>query len=240
MVLLLLYLATGIATAIPVVWALGWAVWGAGTSLTEYLSLFGSLILVVSAFVNLSNRRGAARLALVGVSAIWSFYLPGIVGIVRIRLTDQELGLSVLLWEPAVAPLVIHEPEQVPNFPNMRLSADEVRQIKRTGITGAVLTHSANNRYGSGKKSHVILIMQRPVEKTVELQEPDSCSVVYVQDAGGWRMFPPNARTLERKIRIQPDTQNPEQSLLEVELATGATQGFGILWPQPSSGSTEK
>ncbi|HXI39619.1 MAG TPA: hypothetical protein VNH83_06555 [Bryobacteraceae bacterium] len=240
MALLLLYLATGIATAIPVVWALGWAVWGAGTSLTEYISLFGSLILVVSAFVNLSNRRAAARLALVGVSAIWSLYLPGIVGVVRIRLTDQELGLSVLLWKPAVASLVIHDVQQIPNFPDMTLSPVEIQQIKSTGITGEVSTHTANNRYGTGKKSHVILIMQKPVAKPVELKEPDAASVIYVQYAGGWKMFPANARTLERKIRLQPDAQDPNQSLLGVELATGASQGFGILWPRASSGNSEE
>ena len=59
MVPFVLYLITGIATAVPVAVALGWAVWGAGTSPTEYLSLLGSLILVVSALISLSNRRVA-------------------------------------------------------------------------------------------------------------------------------------------------------------------------------------
>jgi hypothetical protein len=85
----LLYLLTGIATAIPVVWALGWAVWGAGTSPTEYLSLLGSLVLAASAAIG--ARRVAARMALVGAMAVWSFYLPSIVGVARIRLSDRSL-----------------------------------------------------------------------------------------------------------------------------------------------------
>src|ERR1017187_1710849 len=44
----LLYVFAGLVTAIPVLWALGWAVWGAGVSVTEYLSLLGSLLLVAS------------------------------------------------------------------------------------------------------------------------------------------------------------------------------------------------
>src|SRR5678809_143032 len=124
-VLLVLYLFTGIATAIPVVWALGWALWGAPTSPTEYLSLLGSLILVVSALMNLWNRRLAARVALAGAFAVWSFYLPVIVGMVKTRLSDQELNLSVLLWTPSASPLTIHEQTQVPSFPNMRLSPEE-------------------------------------------------------------------------------------------------------------------
>lgn len=124
----LLYLLTGIATAIPVVWALGWAVWGAGTSPTEYLSLLGSLVLAASAAIG--ARRVAARMALVGAMAVWSFYLPAIVGVARIRLSDQELNFSVLLWTPSDSPLQIDEPKQVPNFPDMRLSTAAIRQIK--------------------------------------------------------------------------------------------------------------
>jgi hypothetical protein len=103
----LLYLLTAAATAIPVVWALGWAVWGAGVSITEYISLLGSLILVVSAAVSFSKRTFAARLALVGTVAVWSFYMPAIVRFASIRLSDQELGLAVLLWNPSTSPLVI-------------------------------------------------------------------------------------------------------------------------------------
>ena len=81
----LLCLFTGAATAIPVVWALGWAVWGAAVSITEYVSLLGSLILVASAAVSSSKRTFAARLALIGTVAVWSFYMPAIVGFASTR-----------------------------------------------------------------------------------------------------------------------------------------------------------
>jgi hypothetical protein len=66
----MLYLITGIATAIPVIYALGWAVWGAPIFITEYVSLLGSLVLVVSAFISIAERRIAGRIALVSVLAI--------------------------------------------------------------------------------------------------------------------------------------------------------------------------
>jgi len=100
----LLYLLTGVATAIPVVFALGWAVWGAGVSITEYISLLGSLVLAVSA-TGILNKRGAARLAVVGCAGIWSFYLPVIMELAKERVTDQELSLTILLWARSPSPL---------------------------------------------------------------------------------------------------------------------------------------
>lgn len=218
-----LYLATAIATAIPVIRLLGWAVWGAGTSLTEYLSLLGSLILVISALMSPTNRRFAARFALAGVTLIWSFYLPTLVRIARTSLSDQELGLSVLLWNPSASPLIIRERGLFPV---------ELQLIKDSGITGMLSVLAARGLYGSGKKSHVTLIMQRPVHTAIELKEPDATDVVYVQYGDNWKIYPSNARTLERTIRIEPEAGDPRQSSVMVELAGGARQGFGVSWPK--------
>jgi hypothetical protein len=218
-----LYLLTGIVTAVPVLWALGWAVWGAGISVTEYLSLIGSGLLLVAAAS--SGRRSAARLALLGTLAAWCFYLPAVLGVIKARLTDQELRLTVLRWDPARSPLVIVQQKQVPGAPDMNLSKEDIQRIKDTRITGTVSVYVANGLYGRGKKSCVILIMQGPVHDPVELRQPDASSIVYVQEREQWRMFPPNARTLERTIRISPD-------MLMVKLSTGAAQGFGISWPK--------
>jgi hypothetical protein len=224
------YLLTGIATAAPIVMALSWASLGAGTTPTEYISLFGSLVLVASALISLFDGRSAARLALVGTVALWSFYLPAAVGVFRIRLSDQELGLSVLLWTPSDSPLRIRQPS-----PNIKLSSSEIRQIEDSGITGTLSTYAADGRYGSGKQSHVILIMQGPVKARIELKEPDASNIVYVQYGENWKMFPPKTRTLKRTIRIEPEWDDPKQSMVRVELADGATQGFGVWWPKMNS-----
>lgn len=242
----LLYLFTGAATAIPVVWALGWAVWGAGVSITEYVSLLGSLILVVSAMVSSSKRAFAARLEIIGAIAVWSFYMPAIWGFATSRLSDQELGLAVLLWNPTTSPLVIQQPAQTPNTPSTRLSAGDVKQIEAAGLRGELSVYTANDRYGSGKKSHGTIVMQRPVTDAVELKEPDATSIVYVQGDHGWRMFPADAPTLKRTIRLEPVPYDPNwpgaypQTSVMVELSTGARQGFGVWWRTPDSGRTVK
>jgi hypothetical protein len=129
----------------------------------------------------------------------------------------------------------------------MRLSTVTIQQIKQTGITGALSTYTGIGQYGSGKKSYVTLIMQGPVREPIELREPDATSVVYIQDGKDWKMFPSNARMLERTIRIEPDTHvmggianNPNQSSVMVELATGALQGFGVWWPEAKPEGPDK
>jgi hypothetical protein len=74
--------------------------------------------------------------------------------------------------------------------------------------------------------------MQRPVTDVVELKEPDATSVVYVQGDHGWRMFPADAPTLKRTIRLEPVPYDPNwpgaypQTSVMVELSTGAWPRF--------------
>jgi hypothetical protein len=236
----LLYVLTGLVTAIPVVWALGWAVWGAGVSVAEYLSLLGSLLLVASGVAGHSRRRVAARVALVSTAAIWSFYLPGIAGVVKSVATNQELSLTVLLWTPSASPLVIEQWKQIPGAPDTSLSPADISQIESTGISGTVSVYTANGKYGKGKQSRVILIMQAPVSGPVELKEPDATSIVYLQEDSRWSQFPPNAPTLSRRIRIAPQWDDPRQSSVMVELSTGSAQGFGVWWPKAALGGRSR
>jgi hypothetical protein len=74
--------------------------------------------------------------------------------------------------------------------------------------------------------------MQGPVRGPIELKEPNASNVVYIQYGEEWKMFPPNTRTLRRKILIEPERDDPKQSTVRVELADGASQGFGVWWPK--------
>jgi len=228
----LLYVLTGIATAIPVIWALGWSVWGAGVSITEYLSLLGSLVLVGLGIARASRRRVAGGVALLSTAGIWSFYLPGVIGVVRSTLTNQELSLAVLLWTPTPSPLRIEQSQRTRGARDMTLSAADIQLVQDTGISGKVSIYAANGKYGNGKHSRAILIMQEPVQVPVELKEPDATSVIYIQEGSRWRKFPENAPTLNRTIRITPLRDDPRQAFVMVELSTGATQGFGVWWAQ--------
>ena len=227
----ILYLLTGIATAVPIIYALKWAVWGAPIILTEYVSLLGSVALVVSAFISLTERRIAARIALISVLAVWSFYFPAISGVARMKLTDQRLALHVVKWLPSSQPLEVTDPIGK-SRPNARLSAADIERLKSAGVTGKVEIFSFDN-YGNGsKQSAAIVVIQNPVTAPVELPEPNATAIVYVQHADGWRLYPADAPTLKRTIRIQPIREDPKQSELAVELSSGARQGFGIWWPK--------
>ncbi len=226
----LLYLFTGLTTAVLAIWALGWAVWGAGIFLTEYLSLFGSLLLLAAALM--PSRRIAARAALLGAAGVWSLYLPAMANEVRSRLTDQELKLAVLLWSPSASPLVIEQSKLIGSTPDIPLSSADIQQIKDTRISGTVSLYQGGN-VGSGKQSRVILIMQGQVDSAVELREPDATSIVYLQQGTEWRMFPPKAPTLERQIRIQPEWDDHNQTSILVRRSDGRAVWFGVFWPKP-------
>jgi hypothetical protein len=225
-----LYLFTGTITALTVGYALLWAgAVYAPVSVREYICLFGSVCLIVAAFTERPHRRLAARIALIGLAAIWSFYIPAINGIVRIRLTDQRLLVRVLMWAPSTSPLKIINKENIPN-----LSSAEVKQLRAIGIGGTISYDMGANAYGSGTRtSEVMIIMQRPVTAAVGLREPEAGSVVYLQGGDGWRMFPPTARTLARTISIQPDAQRQGSVEIAVELSSGVRQGFSV-WNFPA------
>ena len=230
-----LYLSTGIITAIPVWYAISWGVWGP-TSTLEIISLLGSLVLIIAAFKSLSNRALAARMACIAVLAVWPCYGMSFLTEARIRSSDQELTLSVYLWTPSGAHLAFVHPSVADSPP-----PDEIRQIQDTGITGTIFKFpSPFNKFGTGKKSHVILVMQRPVSERVELKEPDATSVVYVQQADGWKMFPPSAHTLERTIELEPNSDFPQQPSLGVEEANGSREGFHVSWPEASDANSSK
>jgi hypothetical protein len=61
-------------TSLPVLVTFRWAVWGAPITVWQYVSLLGSCLLVLAGLVSFYHRRVAARIAVVAVAAIWSFY----------------------------------------------------------------------------------------------------------------------------------------------------------------------
>jgi hypothetical protein len=103
-------------------------------------------------------------------------------------------------------------------------------------LTGKVATF-AFNKYGHGARaSRAIIVVHGPVTASAELPEPDATTIVYVQEGGGWRMYPARAPMLKRTIRVEPLAGDPKQTLVLVELSNGARQGFGIWWLKSEQG----
>jgi hypothetical protein len=59
--------------------------YGVSVNPLAVVALFGSLALLVAAYISLFRPRAAAKVALIAALAIWSFYAPGIANLVRAR-----------------------------------------------------------------------------------------------------------------------------------------------------------
>jgi hypothetical protein len=51
----------------------------------ELVAFFGSFGLLIAAYISLFRPRTAAKVALIAALAIWSFYAPGIVNLMRAK-----------------------------------------------------------------------------------------------------------------------------------------------------------
>ena len=221
----LLYLGTGICTALPV----GYVLLAAGsmygpTSVWEYVSLCGSLALMASAALAGAQRKVAAGVALVGVMAICTFYLPTGAEIAKMRMSDQQINLSVLLRTPSSAPLEIKNWQ----LADESFAKSVTAQLRAAGVSGTLTVYSDNSRFGKGRLSHVTIVLEEPARKRILLREPDANDLIYVQHGDTFSIYPREARTLDRTISLEPLWDDPEETMIMVELSTGARQGLGV------------
>lgn len=92
----ILYLATGLVTAMHLYVLLTLSVMGAPRNALEWMSLCGSLCLYISSYISLFRPQTGARLALPGALLSWSFYGPAIVATVSAgrhrEITDPRIA----------------------------------------------------------------------------------------------------------------------------------------------------
>lgn len=227
----LLYALSGISTGVPVVYLYLWSVWGAPTSFVEFLSISGSLALIIAAVLTIKKPILAARVAFFGSLAVWSFYLPAIVKQVQITLNARRITVRVLKWSPTAAPLTIVDSGE--NSSATHLSDEEIEKIRNLGITGK-LENCSLQHWGAGRRSQSVLIISQPPKRTVELPEPDEGTIIYLQRGDEWEKYPPNARTLKRTIRVEP--YSATETVVTAELSDGSRQGSAAcLWSTPRS-----
>jgi hypothetical protein len=231
-----LYFLTGLATGGLVLYTLSWGIWGAPTSPLEFVSLLGSVFLIVAAVVSQTNRKRAGRIALCAMVMIWSFYAPAIFQSGRSVLTNQQLTVKVIKWRPATSgPLVNRQAEDS----MLRLSATEWGLLEQAKLQGAVWGESSTS-VGKGAQAEVLLVMQYPVVSKVELPQPKGGTLVYIQTENGWRSWPESGLKLKRTIRLEPYREDSglsslveeqaNQTFVSVEQSNGSLQGFGVSW----------
>lgn len=100
-----LYFVTGLVTGFHVYTLLALAVYGVPINPLEFVSLLGSLCLLIAAYLSLFKPNAAAKLALIAAIAMWSFYGPAIAKLVRSRFGNHQAA-SFLRAEQSVRALV--------------------------------------------------------------------------------------------------------------------------------------
>lgn len=85
----LVYFATGVVTGYHIYTLLALVVYGVPINPLAVIGLFGSLGLLIAAYISLFRPQAAAKVALIAALAIWSFYGPAIANVVRTRLESE-------------------------------------------------------------------------------------------------------------------------------------------------------
>jgi hypothetical protein len=88
-----LYFGTAVITGFNLYTLLAMTLYGVPFNPLELVSLLGSFVLMIAAFISLFRPHAAARVALVASLLIWSFYGPAIAKLVRTKI-DKHSVLS--------------------------------------------------------------------------------------------------------------------------------------------------
>ena len=107
----------------------------------------------------------------------------------------------------------------------------EKELLVRAGIGGSVEVvggHAANTT--QTPRARILVLLRRPVDRVYRLLQPDATTVLYVQEDGGFRRFPADAKVLkDRAVELFPAQGN--ETRYWVEAAGGSRSGgSGIQW----------
>ena len=149
MVPFLLYAITGVSTGAQVFRLMMWGVWGRPVAGLEGISLLGSLVLLVAAFVSLSRARRAAWVAFVATLLMWTFYGPVVVVSLRgiARASQLVYFLPALLLIGTTVHAVMAGPlrERLGRAPAWLFPEEASRRVKiaaevlALGVAGAIV-----------------------------------------------------------------------------------------------------
>jgi hypothetical protein len=96
----ILYAATAFATGVQVYWLLAWGIWGAPTSPWQYVSICGSLALLIAGLVSRWKRRAAAFTAVGASLALWCFYAPALIHSLAAWPTKVTVQAGLMAFTP--------------------------------------------------------------------------------------------------------------------------------------------
>ncbi len=186
--------------------------------------------------MSVGNIYQGGKQSIIGELAIAAVLCLGAVAVPKylfdLSAKNQRLQVTAVKWQPGPEPLTA---QQVFDF---KLSNEDVARLESLGLTGHVTFAAGSGFVGRGKSARVLIVMQRQLKESVELPQPDGVEVIYIQGEDGWKMYPSDAPTLQRAIRLWADEQDPTWATrYSIERADGSRQG-GTLFTWSSSSFT--
>jgi hypothetical protein len=94
----IIYFVAGAVTGFHVYTLLSLAAYGASFNALEFVSLLGSLGLLIAAYVSLFKPVAAARIALIAALATWCFYGPAVARTVQTRFARPAVVSELIQW----------------------------------------------------------------------------------------------------------------------------------------------
>jgi hypothetical protein len=134
-------------------------------------------------------------------------------------------GLSVrtifVQWKPASGKPITR------GLKNIELTQREIailtsQQVGGTFTVVGTQVHGQHN--DSNNQTRVVIVMQRQIDRPVELRQPIS-DAVYLQLNNEWKLLPAGTKTNDRLIRLEPSPQGADQTMYWFQLPDGARQG---------------
>jgi hypothetical protein len=115
---------------------------------------------------------------------------------------NQTMTVAILVPEELATVSAIPKELGFDTEPEVAESAGRVLQSMRAAGLGGNYRIVHLSRYGKGKQSLAILVLNAPMTGRTLLAEPDAAEVIYVQQPSGWTKLPAQAPTLRRSIEI--------------------------------------
>jgi hypothetical protein len=114
-----------------------------------------------------------------------------------------------------------------------KLSVDDIKRLRSIGLRGSVrVGMQASKTTGNGSRhARAIIVLRERLETRVDLREPKATTVVYVQDGKNWNMYPPGARTIDKKISFWPSEVDSTDLELEIEPRMSSSSSFSRYAP---------
>lgn len=110
------------------------------------------------------------------------------------------------------------------------LTVDELNQLKSLGVTGTLQNYSGSSvsHRPFTPRASVMVVFTGGLRSPIELREPQTAHVMYVQQGDTWTMYPPDAPTLRYKIKLSPSATNAGM----IEVQSGSFHGT-FSWRAP-------